>query len=141
MQQSTLVPVVFALIAAACSGQRPAGADSSMSQNDSASAAACSALETRTAEAPSQKSAVSGQTRACGVSSETAYDVTVLAKGLVHPWAVEPLPNGDLLVTERPGRLRIVSVAGVLGEPITGLPAVDARNQGGLLDVRSEERR
>jgi len=135
MQQSTLVPVVFALTAAACSGQRPAVADSSMSQNGSAPAAACSALETRTAEAPSQKPALSGQTRACGVTSETAYAVTVLAKGLVHPWAVEPLPNGDLLVSERPGRLRIVSAAGVLGEPITGLPAVDARNQGGLLDV------
>ncbi len=135
MQQSTLVSVVIALTAAACSGQRPAGADSSMPQNNSVSAAACSALETRTAEAASQKPAMSGQTRACGVTSETAYDVTVLSKGLVHPWAVEPLPNGDLLVTERPGRLRIVSAAGVLGEPITGLPAMDARGQGGLLDV------
>ena len=134
MQQSTLVSVVIALTAAACSGQRPAGADSSMPQNNSVSAA-CSPLETRTAEAASQKPAMSGQTRACGVTSETAYDVTVLSKGLVHPWAVEPLPNGDLLVTERPGRLRIVSAAGVLGEPITGLPAMDARGQGGLLDV------
>ncbi|HEU4829699.1 MAG TPA: PQQ-dependent sugar dehydrogenase [Gemmatimonadales bacterium] len=61
--------------------------------------------------------------------------MTVLARGLVHPWAVEPLPNGDLLVTERPGRLRIVTAAGQLGEPIAGLPEVDARGQGGLLDV------
>jgi glucose/arabinose dehydrogenase len=61
--------------------------------------------------------------------------VAVVASGLSHPWAVEPLPGGDFLVTERPGRLRIVSAAGAVGEPIAGLPAVDARGQGGLLDV------
>src|SRR5690606_32861036 len=59
----------------------------------------------------------------------------VLATGLEHPWAVEPLPDGDFLVTERPGRLRIVSASGETGTPIGGLPPVDARGQGGLLDV------
>jgi glucose/arabinose dehydrogenase len=58
-----------------------------------------------------------------------------LASGLEHPWAVEPLPDGDLVVTERPGRMRIISASGEVGEPLTGLPAVDARRQGGLLDV------
>ena len=53
----------------------------------------------------------------------------------IESWAVEPLPGGDLLVTERPGRLRIVSAAGEVGEPIAGLPDVDARGQGGLLDA------
>jgi glucose/arabinose dehydrogenase len=48
---------------------------------------------------------------------------------------VEPLPDGDLLVTERPGRLRIVSKSGAVGDPISGVPDVDARGQGGLLDV------
>ncbi len=70
------------------------------------------------------------------MKSNVAFDVVVLAKGLEHPWAVEPLPQGDLLVTEKPGRLRIISAKGELGQPITGLPAVDARGQGGLLDVR-----
>jgi glucose/arabinose dehydrogenase len=64
-----------------------------------------------------------------------AFDVTVVATGLEHPWAVEPLPGGDLLVTERPGRLRLVSATGQLGRPIAGLPRVDARGQGGLLDI------
>ncbi|HSJ96923.1 MAG TPA: PQQ-dependent sugar dehydrogenase, partial [Myxococcota bacterium] len=59
----------------------------------------------------------------------------VLAKGLDEPWAVEPLPGGDLLVTEKPGRMRIVTAAGELGEPIRGVPKVDDRGQGGLLDV------
>ena len=59
----------------------------------------------------------------------------MLATGLVNPWAVEPLPDGAVLVAEKPGRLRIVSATGLVGPPITGLPAVDARGQGGLLDV------
>jgi len=86
------------------------------------------------------------------MKSGVAFDVTVLAKGLNRPWAVEPLPNGDLLVTEKPGRLRIVTAAGEVGEPIGGLlpvgqggvsaasgqgglPPINARGQGGLLDV------
>ena len=45
------------------------------------------------------------------------------------------LPGGKMLVTERPGRLRVVAADGTLSEPVAGLPAVDARGQGGLLDV------
>src|SRR6185436_12864203 len=59
----------------------------------------------------------------------------VLTKALQKPWAVEPLANGDLLVTEKAGHLRIVTANGQIGQPISGLPAVDARGQGGLLDV------
>ncbi len=112
----------------------------------------CAPLETRTANAPEQKPAFAGQTRACAAKSGAAFDVTVLAKGLERPWAVEPLPNGDLLVTEKPGRLRTVSAKGEIGQPIGGLlpvgsggvsaasgqgglPPITARGQGGLLDV------
>jgi aldose sugar dehydrogenase len=96
---------------------------------------ACKPLETREANAPDQRPAFPGQTRACGVQAKVAFDVVVLAKGLEKPWAVEPLPDGDLLVTEKPGRLRIVSAEGEIGQPIAGVPKVDARGQGGLLDV------
>ena len=92
-------------------------------------------LETRAPNAPEQKPAFAGQTRACEEKSNAAFEVTVVAKGLEKPWSVEPLPGGDLLVTEKPGRLRIVSAKGELGQPIAGLPRVDARGQGGLLDV------
>jgi glucose/arabinose dehydrogenase len=95
----------------------------------------CTAFETRPANAPDQRPAFAGQTRACAATSAAAFDVTVVAKGLDKPWAVEPLPGGDLLVTEKPGRMRIVSAAGQMGPPLAGLPAVDARGQGGLLDV------
>jgi len=60
--------------------------------------------------------------------------VDVVASGLEFPWAVEMLPDGAYIVTERPGRLRIVR-DGELSEPIMGLPEVAARGQGGLLDV------
>ncbi len=58
-----------------------------------------------------------------------------VATGLEHPWAVDFLPDGRMLVTERPGRLRIVSPDGKISEPVAGLPTVYARGQGGLLDV------
>jgi glucose/arabinose dehydrogenase len=69
------------------------------------------------------------------VTSHVDFDVVVLAKGLEHPWAVEPLPDGSLLVTEKPGRMRVISASGELGQPIGGVPKVDDRGQGGLLDV------
>ncbi|WP_018477589.1 PQQ-dependent sugar dehydrogenase [Pontibacter roseus] len=95
----------------------------------------CQPLETREASDPTQKPAFEGQTRACGIKSDVAFDVQVITKGLEKPWAVEPLPTGDLLVTEKPGRLRIISASGQVGNPITGVPKVDDRGQGGLLDV------
>jgi len=58
------------------------------------------------------------------------------ARGLEHPWALAFLPDGRALVTERPGRLRLVSRDGAtLSAPLAGVPAVAARGQGGLLDV------
>jgi glucose/arabinose dehydrogenase len=98
-------------------------------------AAACTPLETRQPNVPEQHPVFPGQTRACAITSNVAFEVVVLARGLEEPWAVEPLPGGDLLVTEKPGRLRIVSATGEVGQPIDGVPAVDARGQGGLLDV------
>ena len=65
-----------------------------------------------------------------------ALRTETVAQGLEHPWALEFLPDGRFLVTERPGRLRIVDAQGRIGAPITGLPKVDARGQGGLLDVQ-----
>jgi aldose sugar dehydrogenase len=58
-----------------------------------------------------------------------------VASGLEHPWSLAFLPDGRLLVTERPGRMRIVSNTGSLSAPLTGLPAVLAAGEGGLLDV------
>jgi aldose sugar dehydrogenase len=58
-----------------------------------------------------------------------------VAKGLEHPWSLAFLPDGRMLVTERPGRMRIVTMDGAISQPLAGVPAVAARGQGGLLDV------
>ena len=61
--------------------------------------------------------------------------LSVIARGLAHPWALAPLPDGGFLVTERGGALRRVSADGDVSAPLAGVPDVSARGQGGLLDV------
>lgn len=61
--------------------------------------------------------------------------LNTVAEGLANPWGMAFINDTQALVTERPGRLRLVSLDGTLSQPISGVPAVDARNQGGLLDV------
>jgi len=58
-----------------------------------------------------------------------------VARGLEHPWALAFLPDGRMLVTERPGRLRIVGPDGTISPPLSGVPEVQSGGQGGLLDV------
>jgi glucose/arabinose dehydrogenase len=61
--------------------------------------------------------------------------VVTVARGLEHPWSLAFLPDGRMLVTERPGRVRIVTRDGEVSPPLTGVPEVRATGQGGLLDV------
>ena len=81
-----------------------------------------------------------GLTAAC--SAETRFDtrehkvrVVEITDGLEHPWSLAFLPDGDMLVTERPGRLRIVRDRRLLPDPVPGLPDIRAIGQGGLLDL------
>lgn len=67
-------------------------------------------------------------------TEKLTIDIAPIASGLENPWAVEVLPDGAFIVTERPGRLRIIR-DGKLSEPLEGLPEVAVRGQGGLLDV------
>ncbi|MGH8727541.1 MAG: PQQ-dependent sugar dehydrogenase [Burkholderiales bacterium] len=66
---------------------------------------------------------------------DPSFRVTTVAKGLEHPWGISVLPDGRMLVTERPGRLRLVGKDGKLSEPLANVPKVLAQGQGGLLDV------
>jgi aldose sugar dehydrogenase len=68
-------------------------------------------------------------------SMKGVVDVQMIAKGLEHPWSLAFLPDKRMLVTERPGRLRLVEADGRISEPLTGVPQVYASGQGGLLDV------
>jgi glucose/arabinose dehydrogenase len=69
-------------------------------------------------------------------SSAGPIEVATVARELAHPWALQFLPDGRMLVTERPGRMRIVEKDGKLSAPLAGVPAVRAGGQGGLLDLR-----
>ena len=75
------------------------------------------------------------QTRAPLQDSGLELETSVIVGGLEHPWGIAVLPEGGYLVTERAGRLRHVGSDGALSEPLSGVPEVLAREQGGLLDV------
>ncbi|HVV93312.1 MAG TPA: PQQ-dependent sugar dehydrogenase [Hyphomicrobiales bacterium] len=70
-----------------------------------------------------------------GVPARDEPRVETVARGLVHPWSLAFLPDGRMLVTERPGRLRIVDRDGRLSAPLAGVPAVHTGGQAGLFDV------
>lgn len=91
-------------------------------------------VETKTANT-NYKPAFPGQTRVAGVKTTTAYKVDKLAQNLGRPWAVVPLPDGRLLLTEKSGFMLLLDANGTLIKKFTGLPAVDDAGQGGLLDV------
>ena len=82
---------------------------------------------------PSQRSPTPG-------SVAGKVGVETVAGGLAHPWALAFLPDGRILVTERPGRLRVVGRDGKLSAPLGGVPKVHAEGQGGLLDVALDPR-
>lgn len=76
-----------------------------------------------------------GQTRVSGVKTTTSFTATVLTTSLNEPWGIDVLPNGDLVVTEKSGNLRIITSDGTVGPAIRGFPRINANGQGGLLDV------
>lgn len=77
-----------------------------------------------------------GATDSANSGEEHAFRVVTVTPGLEHPWGLAFLPDGRRLVTERPGRLRLVAADGALDpRPITGLPPIAVHGQGGLLDV------
>jgi len=93
-------------------------------------------IETASPNVPEFKPAFPGQTRAPAVQSKVELQVTELASGFRHPWSIALLPDRRMLVTEKPtGKLYIVTEEGKKSPAVAGLPAVDGREQGGLMDV------
>jgi aldose sugar dehydrogenase len=81
------------------------------------------------------KPAFAGQTRVKGINTSTKYRANVLTSSLTNPWGIVSLPDGRFLITEKAGRMRIVTTTGSRSEPITGIPKVNSSGQGGLLGL------
>src|SRR5687767_9803969 len=84
-------------------------------------------VETLPPNAPDQKPAFEGQTRAPLKTANVQFDVQTVAKGLAKPWALAFLPDGRMLVTEKPGRLNVVTADGKVTQ-VKGVPKVDGRD-------------
>lgn len=120
MLRASALSLIGLLVASACSAQ---------------TGTAWPGVDPRAPNAPDQKPAMAGQTRAPEKKLGVTFKVVPVADGFQNPWSLAFLPDGKMLVTERPGRLRVVGADGAKSEPLAGLPPVDARGQGGLLDV------
>lgn len=83
----------------------------------------------------SYKPAFKGQTRIGRVTTKTPYEGVVITSELKNPWGIAVLPDGRFLITQKEGTMRIVTTDGKAGNPITGIPAVNSRGQGGLLGI------
>jgi glucose/arabinose dehydrogenase len=128
-----ILAVVLMSVAATTAFAQPPGVDPKASTPAGQTPAG---VDPRPPNATGQTPAFPGQTRAPERKSNVAFNVVTVAEGLQNPWGMAFLPGGRFLVTEKqPGRLRIVAADGKLSEPVAGLPPVDARSQGGLLDV------
>jgi glucose/arabinose dehydrogenase len=106
---------VFVIYSIDCSGQNPSVETQSPNTN--------------------YKPAHHGQTRMPGVKTKTVYKTEKIAEKLGLPWAIIPLPDGRLLMTEKRGSMQILDANGTLVTKITGFPEVNSSGQGGMLDV------
>ena len=112
------------------------GGDSQQSAPRQAPGPQGAPVETAPPNVPGFKPAFPGQTRAPAVQTRTPFQVTEVARGFNLPWAIAFLPDRRMLVTEKPtGSLFIVTPDGKKSPRVAGLPPVDGRGQGGLLDV------
>ncbi len=120
------------LLLSACTGN----SKSSVTENSTATQnGKLTNPETADKNSPTFKSAFVNQTRVEGVKTKTAYNVEVINSSLGKPWGIINLPDGRFLITEKSGFMNIVSADGKTMTKVEGLPQVDSKAQGGLLDV------
>ena len=121
----SLITILFAIYTIGCANNNTLPTDTTKKNPP---------VETKNANT-NYKPAFEGQTRVAGVTTKTAYKVDKLAEKLGRPWAVVPMADGRLLITDKTGFMQILDAEGKLVKKITGFPEVDARGQGGMLDV------
>lgn len=126
---------VASVLAASCSpSNRSVNTNSATGMGDTSTTPP---VETRAPNSDYQP-AFAGQTRVGGVKTTTPYEGTAISTALIRPWGITTLPDGRLLITQKEGTMRVATTSGQLSEPITGLPPVEARGQGGLLGVTAD---
>ena len=131
------LPVYLSFLALACNdgGGKPMGANADSNATATASSDSTGApVETRKPNSD-YKPAFPGQTRIGSVKTQTAYEGIVLTSDLKRPWGITQMPDGRFLITEKGGTMRIAATDGKLSNPITGIPAVNDKGQGGLLGL------
>jgi aldose sugar dehydrogenase len=121
------------VILMACDNNNPQPA-STADSDTTAAADSSKPVETRSPNS-NYKPAFAGQTRIGGVKSKTPYEAKVINSDLKSPWGITQMPDGRFLITQKAGTMRIATASGNLSEPITGLPSVNSRGQGGLLGL------
>lgn len=119
----------LALLVAGCHGQDAAAPQAAIDTPAPAPAASVPVAQ------PATQTGVRAPHGAPAPAQPSRIAITEVASGLQVPWGLAFLPDGRMLVTERPGSLRYVAADGSLSEPISGVPEVHAQGQGGLLDV------
>ncbi len=129
MQTFFLSLYMSILMATACSNN-----NISTAKNDGTDTTKNPSVETKKPNAD-YKPAFAGQTRIKAVKTTTAYTVEKIVNDLGRPWAVVPMPDGRLLVTDKSGYMQMLGADGKLVKKITGFPAVDDGGQGGMLDA------
>lgn len=129
MYKATLV---LSFLFAACAGN---SSDSSTAANENNSADTTDAPVETKAPNTDYKPAFEGQTRVRGVKTTTPFEGKAISNDLSKPWGIRALPDGRLLITQKEGTMRIATTDGQLSEPITGIPAVNSKGQGGLLGL------
>lgn len=128
--------LTISIVAVACNDSKPRLADAGNADSATLSTdtAGGKPVETRKPNT-NYKPAFAGQTRIGSVKTQTPFEATVLTNDLDKPWGIVQLPDGRFLITQKEGTMRIAAADGKLSGPITGLPPVNSRGQGGLLGL------
>ena len=134
MKSKIVLSLAIVLIAFGCTANEDRDPIGSAPVSNKVSDTTIAPVETKKPNS-SYQPARSGQTRANGVKTKTSYKHEKIATGLGRPWAVIPLPDGRLLITDKSGYMQIHDANGTLIKKITGFPQVDDGGQGGMLDV------
>ena len=128
----TIIKIV--LVSCTCFLYAACGSQTPNNSNNTAPEASSTAVETKKPNTD-YKPAFEGQTRIAGVKTTAPYEGKVISAELKKPWGIAALPDGRFLITEKEGTMRIATNTGTLTAPITGLPPVNSRSQGGLLGL------